>query len=186
MSATPLAHPSHTASVVRAPWLASAAALALGKAILILAPAVPLEVFARATARLAGVLVGAPVQRVAAGWMLPAAPESVVVSSACSGADFWLMLAMLGAWHAGQHGAARQRLVGLFGSLAAAFPVAIGANACRVVAVMQAHRWVIPRWPDAYGPFLHLLTGVLVFLPALIFFHALLEHLRSRRASEHA
>ncbi|PTY08452.1 hypothetical protein DB347_02400 [Opitutaceae bacterium EW11] len=181
MSATPLVLLSRLVPAVRAPWAASVAALSLGKALLLLAPAMPLEVFARATASVAGMLAGAPVDRVPDGWQLAAVPEPVVVSVACSGTDFWLMLAMLVAWHVGRLGGAWQRLLAALGGLAASFLAAIAVNACRVVAVMQAHRWIIPRWPEAYGPFLHLLTGVAVFLPALIFCHAFLERRRTRR-----
>jgi exosortase/archaeosortase family protein len=58
----------------------------------------------------------------------------------------------------------------------AAVPVALAINALRIVAVAQLHRWILPRLPETYGPFLHMLTGVAVFLPAFILANLLLEN----------
>ena len=54
-------------------------------------------------------------------------------------------------------------------------PLTLFVNALRVVTVTAAHRWLIPLLPSAYDAFLHLLTGVAIFLPALIALNLLLE-----------
>jgi exosortase/archaeosortase family protein len=97
-----------------------------------------------------------------------------VVTAACSAAGFFVIVAALIAWHLARRGwsVAFSALEGLV----AALPVAIFINALRIVTVAQAHRWVIPLFPDCFGPFLHLLTGVAVFLPSLIALNLILEH----------
>jgi exosortase/archaeosortase family protein len=69
-------------------------------------------------------------------------------------------------------------------ALAGAVPVTLFINGLRLIAVAHAHRWVIPRMPEAYGAFLHMLTGVAVFLPALIALNLIFEiYGRSRTPS---
>lgn len=137
-------------------------------------PALELGLFARTAARIAGLLCGSPVLRVAEGWQLPAAPSPVLVSAACSGTDYFLIVAALLGWRFARGRCAPWRPAAL--ALAAALPLAIGVNALRIAALAQVHRWVIPLWPNSYANFFHLLTGVAVFLPALIALHILLEY----------
>ena len=147
-------------------------------------PSIAIEVFARGTAWLAGLLSGAPVVRVETGWLLAGAARPVVVTVACSATDFFLIVATLLGWQFVRQGKSVARAVPA--ALAAALLVAVGVNALRVVVVVQAHRWLIPALPDAYGPYLHMLTGVAVFLPALIALNLLLEFYgRSRHRIPH-
>ena len=113
------------------------------------------------------------------GWLLPSQFEPVLVSQACCGSDFWLLVVALLAW---QLAPQPQPIPGVtILALLYAAPLSLAVNSIRIVVVVQAHRWFIPLWPEKYAPFFHQLTGVAVFLPALIFLHALLEHSRSRR-----
>jgi exosortase/archaeosortase family protein len=155
------------------PALCGLAAVATGWLVLLGAPTLEIEVFARGAAGLAGLLSGSPVLRHDAGWMLPSGELPVLVTATCSGADFFLIVAALVGWHLGRQ---RVRTTGaIIAGLATAVPVAVFVNALRIVAVVQAHRWVIPRLPEAYGAFAHMLTGVAVFLPALIALNILFE-----------
>jgi exosortase/archaeosortase family protein len=160
--------------------LAALLAAAAGGLLLLRWPALELGLFAHTAARIAGLLCGSPVLPVADGWQLPAAPTPVLVTSACSGADYFLIVAALLGWRLARGRCAPWRAAAL--ALAAALPLAIAVNALRIAALAQVHRWVIPLWPDSYANFLHLLTGVAVFLPALIALHLLLEY-NGRRSS---
>lgn len=162
------------------PWGAGAVAVLTGSTLLAIWPALELELFGRGTARLAAVFSGASVVRVAEGWWLAGLSRDVMVSAACSATSFFLMLAALLAWHLARRGLGGWQ-AGVAG-LAFATPLAIAVNALRVVTVIQAHRWVIPHLPETYAHFLHLLTGVAVFLPTLIFLNLLLESHGRRHA----
>jgi len=89
-----------------------------------------------------------------------------VVTEACSGTSFFVMVAALVGWLVGKH--FRYTAVACLMAMVGALPLAIAINAVRIVAVTQAHRWVIPHFPESYGSFLHMLTGMAAFLPALI------------------
>lgn len=176
-------------SAVRALWGATAvearaagAALlagASGGLLLLLFPRLELDLFARGAAQLASLATGSPILRTAAGWALPAAQTPIVVTTACSGADYFLIVAALLGWQLARRGRAvlRAALLGCALSL----PFAITVNALRLTTLAQMHRWFIPLLPDVYAPFLHLLTGVAVFLPALIALHLLIEFHGSHR-----
>jgi exosortase/archaeosortase family protein len=97
----------------------------------------------------------------------------VAVTAACSATDFYLMLVALLAWQLVRRN--RPAWFALPAALLVALPLALVVNGARIVAVAAAHRWVIPRLPDAYGPFLHMLTGAAIFLPSLILLNLLLE-----------
>lgn len=133
-------------------------------------------VFMGGSAKLAGLVSGVAAVRAEEGWIMPFAGQPLMVTTACSATDFFLMTAALLGWHFAQR-VRRPALLPLAaaGALVAAVPVTLCVNALRIVAVAQAHRWVIPRMPAAYDSFLHMLTGVAVFLPALIALNLLLE-----------
>ena len=152
---------------------AGLATAAAGWMLLRLVPQLPLEFFAQASARLAGLFAGAHVERIDTGWLLAGTGRPVVVTAACSATDFFVIVATLLAWQWVRQGRSPVRAVPA--ALGAALPLAVGVNALRVVVVAQAHRWLIPALPAVYGPYLHMLTGVAVFLPALIALNLLLE-----------
>ena len=168
------------ASGVRAPAV-GAAAVGLGTLLLHFAPALQLEFFAAAAARAASVLTGAPFVRVDAGWMLAVANQPIVVSAACSGTGYYLMVAALLGWR--WLGREKRFVPAVAVSLAGALPLAIVVNALRVVAVAQAHRWIIPRLPASHEAFAHMLTGAAVFLPSLIALNLVFEFYGNRRRS---
>ena len=162
-------------------FFAPCAALGAGALTLFILPGLKLALFAGAAARLASQFLGPPIVRVEQGWLLPSHREPVLVSGACSGSDFWLIVASLLAWHLTLRG--KSTASAIVTALLCAAPFSIAVNSVRIIAVVQAHHWFIRLWPENYGPFFHQLTGVAVFLPSLIFLHALLEHFRSQRAS---
>jgi exosortase/archaeosortase family protein len=136
-------------------------------------PNAEVEWFARGTGLLAALFTGASVERVDEGWLLGGAFQPVVVSAACSATHYYLTIVALLAWRLAVGRFSAPAVVGV--AIAAAMPLVLFVNALRVIVVMHAHHWVIPQLPEAYGPFLHLLAGVAVFLPALICLNLLLE-----------
>lgn len=159
--------------------LVGALATALGWLVLGAVPGAEIELFARGAASLGGLLTGDPVVRDENGWLLAGAVRPVLVSSACSATGFFLTVVALLGWQLARRGI--PAAIALTAALLGAVPVTLLVNALRVVAVAQMHRWVIPQLPEAYGPFLHMLTGVSVFLPSLIALNLLLErHGKSR------
>lgn len=148
--------------------------VAVGKLGLKLIPRLELDFLAAGAARLAGVFTGVGAQRGSEGWVLAAGWLPAVVTEACSGADYFLILAALIGWQLARRGKSIGFAI-LVGLLAAGL-LTIFVNSLRIVTVVQAHRWVIPLLPDAYGHFAHMLTGAAVFLPSLIALNFLLEH----------
>jgi exosortase/archaeosortase family protein len=157
-------------------FFCSAGSFAIGGLLLAYFPSLKIDFFGQAAARLAALFLATPVLRVDEGWLLPSSQEPVVVSAACSGTDFWLMTLLLLGWQLSRGMKSALKAVAL--TLLCATPFSIGVNAIRVMAVTQAHRWFIPLWPENYASFFHQSTGVAVFLPALIFLHAILENQR--------
>lgn len=136
-------------------------------------PAWELEVFARAAAWLTSIWSGAPIGREGAGWAVQLTDAPVVVTTACSATDFFLIVAGLIGF---QIARARSRLATAAAlGIAAAFPVTVFVNAIRILTVAYAHPWLISRFPAAYETFLHMLVGAGIFLPALIVLNLLLE-----------
>jgi exosortase/archaeosortase family protein len=138
-----------------------------------LAPSIELAVLARTSALVAGALVGSVVVPAANGFALPDAGVPVVVTTACSAADFSCVVAALVAWRLARRG--RTGWLSSGAGIIAAAPLAIVVNAFRIAALTRVHQWLIPRLPEAYGPLFHLATGVAVFLPALIALDLLLK-----------
>lgn len=164
------------ASYPLGPIFVALGAAGAGAVLLKLVPGLEGEVFVAGAAWLTGVISGTPVEGGAEGWRLAFAGQPLLVTEACSATDFFLMVAALLGWH----GALRMRRsawwpVAVLAALVAAVPLTLFVNALRLVAVAHAHRWVIPRVPEAYEAFLHLLTGAVVFLPALIALNLALE-----------
>lgn len=145
----------------------------LAFALVHLFPAAELKCFAQGSARIASLLTGAPMFESEHGWVLPFVHQPTLVSTACSGATFFIISAALLSWHSAQR--IRSALFSVPLALGAAFIVTIGINALRIICLVQAHRWLIPLLPDNYSAFAHMLVGVAVFLPALIALNALLE-----------
>jgi len=167
------------------PVLVALCAAGAGGVLLKLVSALETDVFVAGAARLAGVISGVPAEAGADGWMLAFAGQPLLVTTACSATDFFLMVAALLGWH-GALRTERPVLLPVAGvvALIAAVPVTLFINALRLIAVAHAHVWVIPRMPEAYGAFLHMLTGVAVFLPSLIALNLIFEiYGRSRTPS---
>jgi exosortase/archaeosortase family protein len=182
MKMTVLARGQHPVSIRKlatispGPVLVALGAAGAGGLALKLAPALEPQVFIAGAARLASVISGVPAEAGADGWWLVFSGQALLVTAACSATDFFLMTAALLGWH-GALRAKRPALLPAAGvvALVAAVPLTLLINALRLIAVAHAHRWVIPRLPEAYGAFLHLLTGVAVFLPALIALNLIFE-----------
>jgi len=136
-------------------------------------PSIERGFFSRGTAVLAGLFTGAPVIEVDAGWLLGVANSPVVITDACSATDYFMITALLIAWHLSAPG--RSVVVGSLSALVLALPLTLGVNAFRIVVVSQLHHWTSSSVPSSYGHFVHLLIGVAVFLPSLIALNLLLE-----------
>lgn len=149
-----------------------------------LAPALETEVFVAGAARLASVISGTPAEADTGGWLLVFAGQPLLVTTACSATDYFLILAALIGWHCALRTDRRAGwpVAGAV-ALVAAVPLTFFINALRLIAVAHAHRWVIPNMPEAYGAFLHMLAGAAVFLPALIALNLTLEFYGRSRAS---
>lgn len=158
------------------PVLVALGAAGAGGVVFKLVPALEADLFVAGAARLAGLVSGVPAEAGADGWMLAFAGQPLLVTAACSATDFFLMVTALLGWH-GALRTPRSALLPVAGvaALAGAVPLTLFINALRLIAVAHAHRWVIPRMPEAYGAFLHMLTGVAVFLPALIALNLIFE-----------
>ena len=156
-----------------------------GALLLKIMPWLETDVFIAGAARLAGLVSGATGERVPDGWTLAFEGQPLLVTAACSATDFFLMMVALLGWHFAQ----RLRPALLPGAAAvallAAVPLTLFINALRLIAVAHAHRWLIPRLPPAYDSFLHMFTGAVVFLTALIALNLLLV-LNGRSRTAHA
>lgn len=137
-------------------------------------------VFTHGAARLAASLTGAAIEP-GAGNMLRLGERAFEVTHACSGTDFFLMVAVLLGWQLTRSHHALWRTV--FTAVAAALPVTLLVNGLRIVAVAQAQRWLLPLLPERYQPLAHMLTGAAVFLPALIALNLVLEYHARRHRS---
>lgn len=145
-------------------------------------PEIELEVFARGAARLVSGLTGTPVFRSDAGWIVPLAHAPITITTKCSAADFFVMVAGVIGFQLARR--LTRPLPAMAVGLTAALPVTIFVNALRVVTVAHAHPWFISRLPAAYEPLLHMLVGAAVFLPSLILLNLSLEtYGRSRSRS---
>lgn len=163
---------------------AAITAATLGGAMLKLLPALDLGLFAAGAAQLTSLFTGHPVTRVENGWILADGSLPIIVTSACSATDYFLIVAALLAWRLTESSGAIARAI-LCG-LVAAIPVSIVVNSFRIVVVAQAHRWIIDQFPESYGPFLHLAAGTAIFLPSLIALNVLLHFYTARRSTLHA
>lgn len=138
---------------------------ALSYGALTIFPELEIELFARTAAEAASLFTGAPVLADPTGWLLPHAGVELLVSEACSGTDFFVMLVALLCWrftartHTGT-AIALGLALGLAGSLA--------VNSLRVILVAQTSRLQLALLPEDYQSFAHLLLGITVFLPALV------------------
>lgn len=176
--------PPHVFPVDPGAVVAATIAIVLTVAVRAALPGFETHVLSAGAARLAAFFSCSHVLSTEAGYALPNASVPVVVSAACSAADFYVLLATLTAW---QLTRARWPVV-LAGAIAvtAALPLTVFVNALRIVAVAGAHRWIIPHFPPTYAALVHMATGVAVFLPALIAANLFLEtyglrHAPSRR-----
>jgi exosortase/archaeosortase family protein len=151
----------------------------LGVALLHLFPAFEFAVLAKSAARLTALFSGSPVLALDQGFALPGAQVPVIVTNACSAADYFCIVAALISWQLARRAHAAWAMIPV--GLVAALPLTIFVNALRISTVAQAHRWIIPLFPDAFSRFLHLTTGVAVFLPSLIALNFLLEYHGRRR-----
>jgi len=168
---------------VRAIW-AGVGTLATGWLLLTAFPSCEIDVFSAGAARVTGIITGLPTFRVEQGWMLPTAgPWPVVVSPACSASHYFLIVSTLLSTHFARRGGSLVFAAAM--GLMVGFPLTLLVNAMRILSVIQVYRWIVPHVPAHRVLFLHMLTGVTVFLPCLIGINYLLEKyghvLRSRR-----
>jgi exosortase/archaeosortase family protein len=158
------------------PALAGIAAAGLGALALSLFSSWRADLFAAGAARVAAGLLGAGLRLGATGQVVVWGEGTVTVTAACSGTDFFLMVAALLGWRLARADRPLAATIpaALLG-VTLAVPVTLLVNGLRIAAVAQAHRWLIPLLPERHGAFAHMLTGVAVFLPALIALNLALE-----------
>lgn len=163
------------------PALAGGAAAALGALPLSLFPILKADLFATGAARVAAGLLGTGLVEAGGVPTLRLGELAVAVVPACSGTDFFGMVAALLGWRlaADKRRIAPAVLLGV----ALALPVTLLVNGLRIAAVAQAHRWLIPLLPERYGAFAHLVMGVAIFLPALTALNLGLEFYARRHCS---
>jgi len=126
------------------------------------------------SARLAGLLMGAPCTPTPEGYLLTAAPPVVHVTQACSGAGFFLLLlALAGATLIPT--LTRQNLLRFARYVPVIYAAAVLANACRIVAGWHAGRVARAVLPVHYHAGIHLYTGALVFFVFLVGFHIVIR-----------
>jgi exosortase/archaeosortase family protein len=157
-------------------WRATGAGVAAaggGALLLSMVPQLRIDLFAAGAARLAASLLGAVLERGETATLMTLSDRTVAVTAACSGTDFFLMVAGLLGWRLAREDRSFVRIA--LTGLALALPVTLFVNALRLVVVIQAHRWVIPQLPERHGAFAHMITGAAVFLPSLIVLNLLLE-----------
>lgn len=175
-------HPASALGGWRAPLAGAVAGGGIAVA-LVLWPAAEMELLARPAGWLASLFSGGGLIRTDQGWLFFSGELPVMVTAACSGADFCLLVAALLGWQYARLG--RTPLLTPIGTAfigsVLAVPLSIGVNALRIALLAQAHRWLIPQLPAAYGASAHLFIGVLIFLPALIGLNLLLESHACRR-----
>ncbi|HEY1111749.1 MAG TPA: exosortase/archaeosortase family protein [Opitutaceae bacterium] len=167
-------------------WRAPLAGAVAGGGIagaLALWPALEMELLARSAGWCGALFTGGGIARAERGWLFFAGELPVMVTEACSGADFCVLVAALLGWQWARRGGAslRSLLCAALTGLVLAVPLSIAINALRIALLAQAHRWLIPQLPAAYGPSAHLFLGVLIFLPALIGLDLAFESHANRR-----
>lgn len=135
------------------------------------APAFWLRAFSWPAAWLAARFLGAPCWRTAEGGVIATDPVPVLVTTACSGAAFFVITAALLAGTL--DGARRRPLAATLGLAAgAAYAVTILANTARIVLASMAAAWARTALPPPYWSGLHMGVGIFVFMTALIAVHA--------------
>jgi len=159
---------------MRGEYKTAFAAATLGLALLYALPWIELNIFAQGAARIASLLSGSPVFETPEGWLLPVNAQPILVTTACSGATFFVISYTLLSWQL------RRRmpslLLTLVASLIPTLAFTLMINGLRIVCLAHAHHWIIPHLPASYAAFAHLLVGVAVFLPSLICLNLLLEY----------
>ncbi|MEO6006032.1 MAG: exosortase/archaeosortase family protein [Opitutus sp.] len=163
-------------------WALVSGAVSAGAAALFvhLCPGFEFNILAQGAARVAALVCGSSMEVSTRGFAVPEAQVPVIVTAACSAADYFCIMAALVTWQLARR--APRAWVMIPVGLAAAVPLTIIVNALRILSVAHAHRWIIPHFPAAYSSFLHLTAGVAVFLPSLI----ALQFLFSRHGYRHA
>lgn len=149
------------------------ASAVLAAAFIYCLPSVELQIFAQGAARIASLFTGAPILESEAGWLLPLSHRTILISEACSGATFFIITCTLLCWHISRR--TGRPIAIIIMAFSSALALAIFINALRIICLVQAHRWLIPRLPDNYAGFAHMLIGIAIFLPSLIALNALFE-----------
>lgn len=152
---------------------AGGAAASIGGLLLAATPQLRIDLFAAGAARVAASLLGTSADRGEAEFFMALGDRTVAVTAACSGTDFFLMVAALLGWRLTR--ADRSFVCIVLTSLVLALPVTLLVNALRLVAVVQAHLWVIPQLPERHGAFAHMAAGAAIFLPSLIMLNLAFE-----------
>jgi exosortase/archaeosortase family protein len=123
-------------------------------------------VFCFPAAQLSAIFLGAPCVPVGEGYLIERASLPILVSLACSGTGFFVLLTalLLGLL-------CRYRKLSLplaFGTIVAAYGIALMTNVCRITLGFFASVGARCVLPECMWAGIHLSVGVLVFLSALV------------------
>jgi exosortase K len=125
-----------------------------------------LTVFAMPAAWLSATLLGTRCVPVDAGYMLDNGTLPVLVSAACSGSNFYILVVAMGIGLA--HRRHQLRVATILTALVIAYPITVLTNTCRITLGFHAAIWARQILPQAMWAGAHLTVGVLVFIVALI------------------
>lgn len=125
-----------------------------------------LAAFSQPAARLSSIFLGAPCNATAQGYRIECAALPVLVSLACSGTGFFVLLTAMLAGLLCRY--RRLTPLTIATALVAAYAVTLLTNACRITLGWFASVWARHTLPESMWPGVHLSVGVLVFMSALV------------------
>lgn len=128
---------------------------------------------------LVSLFTGSPSFQADAGWILSFPTTTLLISKACSGTGFFIIMCVLFGWHFTDK--TQYHMLNLVLAVTVALFLSIFINALRIICLLQAHHWLFPLLPENYSAFAHMLIGVAAFLPTLIALNALLEFYGRKR-----
>lgn len=148
----------------------------------VLAPGFRLAAFGYPAARLAALFLGAGCVTAEEGYWITHAALPVLVSPACSGISFFVLVVAMGLGLARRHH--RHTAAAALVTTVLAYALTLLTNTCRITLGWHMALWARRTLPSSMWAGVHLSVGVLVFLSALIGLYALTTSALEFRCSE--
>jgi exosortase/archaeosortase family protein len=171
-------------------WKRSIAAHAIGIGVFVLlqvlgerSPESLLRFFCSPAARLASLWLGSPCLDTPEGPLIAHPQIDVRVAMSCSGYEFFALLAAVVAGITVYRAGVRW---GIFWWFLPVYPVALLANAARIVCCVYAQLYASLLPGPIPGATVHLVTGVIIFVTTLLLSSLAVHHLHDQRFSPHA